>query len=162
MRLQDGKLYETKQGKRYRVTEEADGQFTCKSFGGYWSSLGEAYGRVAMGGKYRTPHLVREINESRLVSAKFEAYGQFELFGRQYFKRVSLDEAREIGRQGHEKGLLKRVAFAAPVKQPTAGKVTGRDSGGFEISFRWEFLHEGDYTFLQIKTSGDAVIKLPL
>ncbi len=118
MQLQDGGLYETKHGKRFRVTLDA-GFFVCRSFGGFWYQDGEAAGKVTIDGKYRRPQLVREIDECRWIPASREKWACHPIGQRLrdcHYKHhqilVSREEARAIGKEGHEKAMLKTVAVA--------------------------------------------------
>ena len=107
MELKDGGLYQTKQGKRYRVFFR-NGIFVCPSFGGYWFSNGTAMGKVRMDGKCKKPHLISEVDESRYVSVSLAECNQlpnsvldaeYATDGRHWFKRVSLDEAKAMHQQ---------------------------------------------------------------
>lgn len=157
MQLQDGKLYETKHGKRFRVTLDA-GFFVCRSFRGFWYQDGVAAGKVTINGKYRRPHLVREVLEQRRVSVNYKQWldhpiEQRSVKGKHHQIRVSREEARAIGKEGHEKAMLKTVA--APAK---SGEVRFQDAWGYTNGFDWKFIDEGG--FLEITTTLGDVLKV--
>ncbi len=163
MQLQDGKLYETKHGKRFRVTLDA-GFFVCRSFGGFWYRDGVAAGKVTINGKERRPHLVREVDESRWIPASREKWAchPIDLRLRDCHHKhhqilVSREEARAIGKEGHEKAMPKTVATpaVAPVK---SGEVRFQDVWGFNSGFKWKFIDE--YNFIEITTTKGDVLKV--
>lgn len=162
MQLQDGKLYETKHGKRFRVTFDA-GFFTCSSFGGFWYADGEAAGKVTIDGKYRRPHLVREIDECRWVPASREKWASTPNHlrcsdGKHHQVLVDLDYARAIGQEGHNKAILARAAAAVPVTPVKSGEVRFTDGWGYTSGFDWKFIEEGG--FLEITTTLGDVLKV--
>jgi len=165
MELQDGKLYETKHGKRFRVTSE-DGAFVCRSFGGFWFANGEAKGKALIDGKYRRPHLVREVDESRWIPANQETWlkhsrEKSSVWGKHMQIRVNREEAKEIGKAGHEKAMLKRVAAVAVVPavvSAKSGEVRFQNARGYAGGFTWKFIDEDD--FLEITTTLGDVLKV--
>ncbi len=163
MQLQDGKLYETKQGKRFRVTLDA-GFFVCSSFGGFWYRDGVAAGKVTINGKERRPHLVREIDECRWIPASRETWLEHpvehrSVKGKHHQIRVSREEARAIGKEGHEKAILARIAAPAIVPAKS-GEVRFQDVWGYTSGFDWKFIDEGG--FLEITTTLGDVLKVRL
>ncbi len=161
MQLQDGKLYETKHGKRFRVMLDA-GFFVCRSFRGFWYADGEAAGKVTINGKERRPHLVREVLEQRRVSVSYKEWRnqpieRRSVKGKHHQIRVSREEARAIGKKGHEKAILARVA--APAVAPAeSGEVRFHDVLGYTSGFDWRFIDEGG--FLEITTTLGDVLKV--
>ena len=158
MQLQDGKLYETKHGKRFRVTTFDARFFVCSSFGGFWYTDGEAAGKVTIDGKYRRPHLVREVDESRRVSVGYKEWRNQPIEhrcvkGKHLQIRVSRDEARAIGQEGHEKARV-----AAPITPAKSGEVRFQDSWGYTSGFDWKFIDEDG--FLEITTTLGDVLKV--
>ncbi len=163
MQLQDGGLYETKQGKRFRVTLDA-GFFVCRSFGGFWYADGEAAGKVTIDGRYRRPHLVREVLEQRWIPVSREKWAchpiDLRLRDCRYKHHqilVSREEARAIGKEGHEKAILVRVAAPAVVPAKS-GEVRFQDVWGYTSGFDWKFIDEGG--FLEITTTLGDVLKV--
>lgn len=162
MQLQDGGLYETKHGKRFRVTVDA-GFFTCSSFNGFWYSDGEAAGKVTIAGKYRRPHLVREVDECRWIPASRETWLDYHvehrsIKGKHRQIRVSREEACAIGKEGHEKAMLKTVAAPEVVTPAKSGEVRFQDGWGYTSGFNWKFIDEGG--FLEITTTLGDVLKV--
>jgi hypothetical protein len=160
MQLQDGKLYETKQGKRFRVTLDA-GFFVCSSFGGFWYRDGVAAGKVTINGKERRPHLVREVLEQRWIPASREEWGSYPIEqrirdGKHHQILVSLDEAKERARLGNEKAILARAAASV-----RSGEVQVKDSWGFNVGFTWAISNDKP-AVLDIETTSGVKISLPL
>ena len=106
MELENGKLYETKHGRRFRVFDDGFGWFECKgSFNGFWYADGQSIGKVMIDGKLCKPHLVREVIEQRWVPASREEWAcrpvdQRIRDGKHHQILVSLDEAKERARLG--------------------------------------------------------------
>ena len=169
MQLQDGKLYETKHGKRFRVTFDP-GFFVCSSFGGFWYSNGEAAGKVMIDGKYRKPHLVREVDECRWVPASLEQWASTPNHlrcsdGRHHQILVDREKARAIGQEGHNKAIRARVAAAAPVtpaKSGESGEIRVLDHFGYHVGFSWRIIREFEMTYLEVKTTSDNTLKIRL
>lgn len=164
MELKNGKLYETQYNVRFRVTLDG-GIFVCSSFGGHWSKDGRARGKVWMNGEYRRPHLVREIDECRWISASYEQWAATPNHlrcsdGKHHQILVDLERAKRIGQEGHEKAMLKRVAAAVPeVAVPAkSGEVRFTDDSGYTSGFDWKFIDEGG--FLEITTTLGDVLKV--
>ena len=157
MQLQDGKLYETKHGKRYRVSMDGDGMFACRSFGGRWDIHGVAYSRVWMNHRYKKPHLIREVDESRWIplskGVKSTIANARCMQDKHLQIRVSREEAKAIGQEGHNKAILASVT--APTK---SGEVRFVDDFGYSCGFTWKYVDEG--SFLEITTSQGDILKV--
>lgn len=164
MQLKDGGLYETKHGKRFRVTDNGDYTFSCRSFGGYWYADGRSVGKVWIDGKERKPNLIREIDESRWVPisacddagmgpARYLAFKHRQ-------KLVSRVEAKAIGEAGRIKGLnksdtavLDRVGAAVKLPQTDKGKIELKDRWNFDMGFTWVISNDGNHSVLDIETT---------
>ena len=158
MQLQDGKLYETKHGKRYRVSMDGDGMFACRSFGGRWDMQGVADSRVWMNHRYKKPHLIREVVEQRRVPASYENWRNHPIElrcveGKHHLILVSRNKAKAIGQEGHNKAILASVT--APTK---SGEVRFVDDFGYSCGFTWKYVDEG--SFLEITTTLGDVLKV--
>ena len=168
--LKDGKLYETKHGARFRVTKTGHGIFECRSYGGHWDEEGRAHGKVWINSDYRKPHLVKEIDECRWIPARRERWASTPnhlrcSYGKHHQVLVDLEYAKQIGQEGHRKGVEKRIAAAAPaVAMPAvavpakSGEVRFQDSWGYTCGFNWKFIDVGN--FLEITTTLGDVIKV--
>ena len=169
MQLRDGGLYETKHGKRFRVTETG-GVFKCRSFGdgGFWDADGSAIGKVWMDGKLRKPHLIREIDESRWVPASREKWvstpGDRRLTdGRHHQVLVSREEAKRIAQEGRDKAAQPSVdSFAAKIPEKGEGNISLKDKWNFSVGFTWAISNDGKHSVLDIETTsgGKATFRL--
>lgn len=168
MELKNGGLYETKHGARFRVHLE-DGLFVCSSFGGHWSKDGRASCKVWVNGDYRKPHLVTEIDECRWIPASRERWVVTPNHlrcsdGKHHQILVDLEYAKQIGQEGHDKAMLKRVAASVPVtpKTPEFGDVRVLDHFGYHVGFSWRIVREFEMTYLEVRTTSDNTLKIRL
>ena len=168
MQLQDGKLYETKHGKRFRVSEKG-GVFECRSFSGRWDGSGQAYGQMWINDKYRKPHLIREVDECRWVPASYEDWASTPNHlrcsdGKHHQILVDREKARAIGQKGHNKAIRARVAAAAaaPAKSCESGETRVLDHFSYPVGFSWRIIREFERTYLEVKTTSDNTLKIRL
>jgi len=138
MRLEDGKLYETKRGWRFRVFEGVDGLFTCSSFSGCWDWMGNAYGKVNCHGKTKKPHLVKEVQETRLISVPFGV--DFDVNdGLHHFKRVTKEEAQRRGHESNHFGEDRKAsAILARVMDATLAYRSQHTEKHFDKFAQWK------------------------
>lgn len=113
MELISGKLYETKRGQRFRVTMDGDCNFVCEaSYSGWWDSKGRAHGKSFFNGKYKRPHLVKEVVEDRMISVSAcdrHKYNNIAYEHGHYFARVSREIAREQAKKDQVKSGEVRI-----------------------------------------------------
>lgn len=94
MKLQNGGLYETRNGRRFRVKETGPGIFTCKSsFPKAWNSEGKCDNPRSR------DNLVRRVDEYRLVpvprrDVPNSVTAEFVRQGNHWFEVVSREEAK--------------------------------------------------------------------
>lgn len=169
MQLKDGGLYETKHGKRFRVTQRADGTFTCRSFGGCWSADGRASGRMWINDDYRKPHLVVEVDEYRWVPAsEGESAGMFlphsfRSYDGHRQKRVTRAVAQKIGEEGHARHQTRKALQTPQQPNPTKGaRVQCLDPAGYLVWFTWAISTSGNRSVLDIETTSGAKLSIPL
>lgn len=179
MQLRDGGLYETKHGKRFRVTETG-GVFECRSFSGRWDGSGQAYGQMWINDKYRKPHLIREVDESRWVPASREKWAstapalRFTDGHKHHQVLVSRAEAKRIAQEGRDNAVLNSVMAAAMAAQPPVdsfatkipekgeGNISLKDKWNFSVGFTWAISNDGKHSVLDIETTsgGKATFRL--
>lgn len=167
MQLKDGGLYETKHGKRFRVTQRADGAFTCRSFGGCWSADGRATGRMWINDDYRKPHLVVEVDETRWVplshdeSSRALGDGLVRYVSGHRQKRITRSEAQHLGALGH----ARHQARQAPLQRPSSlqsAQVRALDPAGYMVGFTWTISKSGNQSVLDIETLSGVKLSIPL
>jgi hypothetical protein len=155
MELQDGKLYETHDRRRFRVTEDKEtGRFVCRrSFYGFWDRNGRA-------STIYTDGLVREVEETRWVPAvgfnKSEQLKDgkiYRIYRGHWQEQVSRDEARR--RAPNYKPSTK----SEPDTRTVSGHVLSPKEGAW---FNWSFSTENGVTYLDIETSKGARLTFPL
>jgi len=154
MELQDGKLYETRDGRRVRVSF-VEGRFVCpRSFRVGWFADGRHMG-VDSG-----DDLVREVEETRWVPAcgldnaeRLKAGKIYRIYRGHWQEQVSRDEARR--RAPNYKPSTK----SEPVTRIVSGHVLSPKEGAW---FNWSFSTENEVTYLDIETSKGARLTFPL
>lgn len=168
MQLESGKLYETKQGKRYRVTgidTYGNPTYTCDSFGGFWYADGFAKGKVGMDGKRKRPHLIKEVDESRWVPIPRDYYISESTKIRTNGRHVQMQVSRETAKQ-----IVAKPSYAISKKEepdflnlPDCGIVERSYRQRANVWFNWTFVREDNIiTYLDIETSSGVDIMIPM
>ena len=137
MQLQNGGLYETRDGRRFRVEKGSNGIFTCKSsFPGEWDGYGKCSSRR------QQDNLVHRVDEYRLVpvprrNVPNSVTAEFVHIGKHWFEIVSVEEAKRRF-PGGSKPQQATVAKTQTPQQASQPKKSDRMSGQIYLdSDRW-------------------------
>lgn len=153
MQLQDGKLYETADGRRFRVTLcAATRYFECpQSYSGSWIDNGASYLRAE-------DNLIRLVPENRWISVcqnDDKEEGRIYRWERGHLQmQVTREEAKRMAPNYNP-----AVAPAASITAGVAGSVQTPNHNAW---FNWAFSTENGTVYLNIETSKGAKLTFPL
>ena len=132
IQLQDGKLYETVDGERFRVKEDrAKGHFTCEACGKAWTRDGmplKGTQQLAYVGSW----LVREVPEVRWVSVHdIDDHGVFKFKGVHSYKQVTREQAQRMAPNYTPPGAKERNIASTQLWHGAQSQLVERDGKRF-------------------------------
>lgn len=153
MKLEDGKLYETSDGRRFRVTHNKPRNwFDClQSYNGSWAENGHSLNSTL-------DDLVRVVEENRWISVSEEDSHKEDQIYR--WKRGHLQMQVTRGEAKRRAPNYEPPKQSAPVLPAcVSGHILAPKDNAW---FNWAFSTENGTIYLDIETSKGAKLKFPL